>query len=194
MEKKSLGRGLEDISAFFLSSRKEPVMPSGFSSKKLRDETCDECTRTIINTAGRPTCRIFSFQETDAMGHHMNELGPAMANYCDYFEPGIPEPDASRPAMAQKPLNKPDTPEKNPDQPDQIYNLCDIDEDVTIQKKIAYPDTRDAQQHMLTSLSRHLEDHYRIRRIELKKTNTTSLPKRRSRIDEKITIYIKEEI
>lgn len=73
---------------------------------------------------------------------------------------------------------------------DNTEPLCDIEENVSIRRNIAYPDTSDAQQDILISFSRHLEDNYRIKRIELRKTDRISRPGMKKYIEEKITIFI----
>ena len=68
--------------------------------------------------------------------------------------------------------------------------LCDIEEHVSVRRNIAYPDTSDAQQDMLSAFSRHLEENYRIKRIELRKTDQTSRPGMEKYVEEKITIFV----
>jgi hypothetical protein len=73
---------------------------------------------------------------------------------------------------------------------DNTESLCDIEEDVSIRRNIAYPDTSNAQQDILKSFSRHLGDNYRIKRIELRKTDRIFRPGMKKYIEEKITIFI----
>jgi len=61
---------------------------------------------------------------------------------------------------------------------------------VIVRKNIAYPNTPYAQQDILNSLSRHLEENYSVKRIELSKTDGISQPGMKKNIEERITIYI----
>jgi hypothetical protein len=115
MEKKRLGRGLDDISNLFLSPRKD---------KKLAEENADH---------GVVENKTFS----------------------DTTEP-----------------------------------LCEIEENVSVRRNIAYPDTSNSQQDILKSFSRHLEENYRIKRIELRKTDRMSRPGMKKCRQENITIFI----
>lgn len=67
--------------------------------------------------------------------------------------------------------------------------LCEIEEHVSIRRNIAYPDTSNAQKDILNSFSRHLEDNYRIKRIELKKTDRMSRPGMKKCRQENITLF-----
>ena len=62
MEKKSLSRGLDDISDIFLSAQKDKKKLGGFSSEKLRDETCESCARIIRDPNKAPKCNSFTFE------------------------------------------------------------------------------------------------------------------------------------
>jgi hypothetical protein len=118
MEKKSLGRGLEDISDAFLSSsegRKEKEMTHGFSSVE-------------VNRGG------YSHQAEDH---------------------------------------------------------CEIEETVTVRKKIAFQNDENVQQNIRKALSEHLEEGFSIRRIELKKNENFSETRSRVRRDEEVTIFVK---
>ena len=115
MEKKRLGRGLDDISNLFLTPRKD---------KKNPEENADH------EVAGNTTVS-------------------------DTTEP-----------------------------------LCEIEEHVSVRRNIAYPNTPNSKQDILNSFSRHIEENYRIKRIELKKTDRISRPGMKKCIQEKITIFI----
>jgi hypothetical protein len=115
MEKKSLGRGLDDISNMFLTPRKD---------KKILEVNADN----------------------EFVGNNTSS-------------------DNTKP-------------------------LCEIEENVSVRKNIAYPDTSSSQQDILKSFSRHLEENYRIKRIELRKTDRISRPGMKKYIEEKLTIFI----
>jgi len=67
---------------------------------------------------------------------------------------------------------------------------CEIEEEVIVRKKIAYPNTSNSQQNILKSFSKHLEENYSVKRIELGKTDRMSRPGMKKCIEEKITIFI----
>ena len=73
---------------------------------------------------------------------------------------------------------------------DNTEPLCDIEENISVRRNIAYPDTSNSQQDILNSFSRHLEENYRIKRIELRKTDRISRPGMKKYREETITIFI----
>jgi hypothetical protein len=73
---------------------------------------------------------------------------------------------------------------------DNTEPLGEIEEHVSVRRNIAYPDTSDAQQDILNAFSRHLEENYRIKLIELRKTDQTSRPGMEKYVEEKITIFV----
>jgi hypothetical protein len=115
MEKKSLGRGLDDISDIFLSPRKD---------KKILQGNADH-------------------------GFVMNKTSS-----------------------------------------DNIEPQCEIEENVIVRRNIAYPNTSNSQQDILKLFSKHLEEKYSIKSIELRKTDRMSRPGMKKCIEEKITIFI----
>ena len=65
MEKKNLGRGLDEISDIFLSTskKKEGRKPTnGFSAVTMREETCASCANMIEGSSREPKCKIFTFE------------------------------------------------------------------------------------------------------------------------------------
>ena len=72
----------------------------------------------------------------------------------------------------------------------QVEDQCKVEENVIVRRNIAYPNTLYAQQDILKSLSKHLEENYRVKRIELKKTDRTSRPGIEKCIEERVTIFI----
>lgn len=115
MEKKSLGRGLDDISNMFLTPRKEEKIPEAKTDHEF-------------------------------LGNNTSS---------DNTEP-----------------------------------LCEIEEHVSVRRNLAYPNTPNSQQDILKSFSKHLEENYRIKRIELRKTDRMSRPGMKKCIEEKITLFI----
>ena len=177
MEKKSLGRGLEEISDIFLSTAMEKKVSDGFSQVKLREENCSACIRVVNESPDESKCEIFTF-ENDAYGvSHMDTIPLDNANYCDYFEPNISEcPDSNIESEGS----------------DLTKNMREVEEKITMQKKITYPNTPNAQKNILRSLNKFLEKNYSIRSIELTKIDNSSEPGMKKCMEEEITISIKE--
>ena len=177
MEKKGQGRGLDDISDIFLSARKDKKELEEFSSEKLRAATCESCARIITDSNKAPKCKIFTFENKKYGVRHMDTISLTSGSYCKYFEPVFKENAASKFGVKGALKN---TAEIN----------CAIEENVIVRKNIAYPNTPYAQQDILNSLSRHLEENYSVKRIELSKTDRISQPGMKKSIEERITIYI----
>ena len=107
----------------------------------------------------------------------MDTISLTSGSYCKYFEPVFKENADSRFGVMGTTDN---TAEIN----------CEIEENVIVRKNIAYPNTPYAQQDILNSLSRHLEENFSVKRIELTKTDRISQPGMKKSIEERITIYI----
>ena len=87
MEKKSLGRGLEEISEIFLSTsqEKEEEVFTGFSSVRIREETCASCVNIVGDSFEEPKCRIFTFESEKYGVPHIDTITLNHAKYCQYF-------------------------------------------------------------------------------------------------------------
>jgi hypothetical protein len=70
---------------------------------------------------------------------------------------------------------------------------CDIEESVTVRKRIAYPGTRTGQEKIKKNLFDFLKNGYSISRIELKKTSETFRPGNRIITSEEIALYMKQD-
>jgi len=68
----------------------------------------------------------------------------------------------------------------------------EVEESVSIRKKIEYLDTQNAQENIKRCLFGHLQEDYIISRIELRKTADILQPKRKKRREEEIIILLKE--
>lgn len=184
MEKKNPGRGLEEISDIFLSTSKKKEKPqptSGFSAVTIREETCASCTNMIEGSSKKPKCRIFTFENEKYGVPHLETIVMNYANYCENFEPEI-----TRRSDDTKKLTTP--------LPDQFGDNCEIEETVTVQKKIAYPDTDSAQKDLRNTLSQYLEAGYRIKSVELKKFDEAATPKGKEIKKEDIIIFVKKNV
>ncbi len=183
MEKKNLGRGLEDISNVFLSTggKKEGGKPgNGFSAVTIREETCANCANMIEGSGKELKCRVFTFENEKYGVPHLDTITPNYANYCKHFLQ-----TGSRDLVQAKeegPAGALDRAEEN----------CEIEENVTIQKKFAFPFNESSQMDMRKALSKYMEGGYNIKSIELFKTSKVSRQKRKETKKEEITIFIKE--
>ena len=177
MRKKSLGRGLDEISDIFLSTRKDKKMRNGFSSKKLRDTSCEFCNNLIGDPNKVSRCKIFTLNNEKYGVRYMDTISLTSGSYCEYFEPVFQE-KADNSFMAEETSS------------DNIKIKCDIEENVTVRRNITYPDTVKAQQDILKSFSKHLEENYSIKRIELIKTDRISQPGMKKCTKEIVTIFI----
>lgn len=177
MEKKSLGRGLDDISDIFSSTRKNKKILSGFSTEKLRDATCESCANIIMVPGKAPSCKIFTFENKNYGVRYMDTISPTSASYCEHFEPVV-QKNSGRGFAVNKSFS------------DNTEPRCEIEEHVIVRKNIAYPDTLNSQQYILKLFSKYLEEKYRIKSIELRKTDRKSSPGMKKQREEKITIFI----
>ncbi|MEJ2726164.1 MAG: hypothetical protein P8175_16300 [Deltaproteobacteria bacterium] len=67
----------------------------------------------------------------------------------------------------------------------------EIEETVTVRRRIAYHDNAGVDDNMRNVLSEHLRQGYRLRRIELQRREDTGEPKHRVRREEDVTIFVK---
>ncbi|MGA7143088.1 MAG: hypothetical protein WBY47_01180 [Desulfobacterales bacterium] len=178
MERKRLGRGIEDISNIFISARKDNKTPGGFSSKKLRDATCESCVSVIHGFQEAPKCKIFTLENKKYGVRYMERISPSSADYCEFFEPISPKNE------------NPDT-VKEPS-PDNAKIECRIEESVAVRRIISFPPLPNVQQNILNSLSKHLEENYSITSIDLRKTDEILRPGKIKYIDEEVTICIED--
>jgi hypothetical protein len=181
MQKKSLGRGLEEISNIFLTKNeeaKEKKMTYGFSPFALREDSCASCTNLLEEPFGQPKCRIFSLESEEYGVRSVDSIALSYARNCEYFKPIA--------------LGKIDT--ADGDEAGYSYqaeNQCEVEETVKIRKTIAFQNDENVQQNMRRALSRHLKEGYSIKRIELKKIEENLEPRNRARTEEDVTIFIK---
>ena len=68
---------------------------------------------------------------------------------------------------------------------------CEIQETVTVRKKLAFYNDENVQKNMAKSLSRHIEKGYNIKRIYLQKNEDISTPGSRIHKKEDVIISIK---
>lgn len=68
---------------------------------------------------------------------------------------------------------------------------CEVEETVTVRKRICYPGTTTGRENIRKSLFGFLQEGYSICRIELKKTSETLRPGNRTTTNEEIALYLK---
>jgi len=68
---------------------------------------------------------------------------------------------------------------------------CEVQETVTVRKKLAFYDDENVQKNMARSLAKHIEKGYNIRRIYLQKNEDISTSGSRRHRKEKVIISIK---
>lgn len=178
MQKKSSGRGIQGISDIFLSSQEGKKTEDEFSSVKLRDETCESCTNIIREADNAPKCKIFTVENKKYGVRYMDTISMTSGRYCRYFKSISQENNLSRSSGKETSTDHTET-------------QCEIEENIIVRRNIAYPNTSNAQQDMLKSLSKHLEKNYRLERIELRKVDRICQPGMEKCKEERITIFIR---
>lgn len=179
MEKKCLGKGLEDVSNVFLSNNDEKgAKPSieGFSSLILRKETCASCTHLVDHPSAKPKCSVFTFENEKYGVPHLDSISMRYAENCKHFQP----------ATSMNTGEKAEGGSKGPPQAD----AQGIEEAVSVHRRIAYPNTESAQQSIRKTLFECLEDGFHIKSMTLRKTTQGNLPGEAEKREE-ITLFVK---
>ena len=184
MERKSLGRGLNDISDIFLSGieykdvEEHKEILSLLSSVTTQNENCYSCIN-LIEKFSDPKCKIFTFQNEKYAVPYMEKITPTQGRYCKYFNP--------------VPIRKTDgflnNTNKILEPTDTEY---EVEEIVKVDRKIAYPNAVNSQKSIKKILVEYLKEGYQIRSLKLKKTDNISTigKKESSAVD--VTICTKE--
>jgi hypothetical protein len=76
----------------------------------------------------------------------------------------------------------------------QAEDQCEIQETVTVLKKLAFYNDENVQKNMARSLFKHIEKGYNIRRVYLQKYEDISTPGSRTHKEEDVIISIKSSI
>ena len=76
----------------------------------------------------------------------------------------------------------------------QAEDQCKVEETVTVCKKLAFQNDENVQQNMIRTLSKHLEEGYNLKRIDLQKNEDISKPRGRMRREEEVIIFIKDPL
>jgi hypothetical protein len=184
MEKKSLGRGLNDISDIFLSEvehedvEKYKETLSEISSATAQNENCHYCIN-LIEKFSEPKCKIFTFQNEIYAVPYMEKITHSQGKYCKYFNP-IPTIKTDRLLNKKNRISEPTDTE------------CEVEEIIKVARKIAYPNAENSQKRIRKSLVEHLKEGYKIKSCKLRKTdNISTIGKKESR-EVEVTICTKE--
>jgi hypothetical protein len=179
MEKKRLGRGLEDIADLFISQKGENVSPHDSQPESTREMVAEGCPgRSHEDPKERMT-----FSEDDVITVIGERL--KVTRNCLRSERPLAQ-NLSGKEGGFRGRNRETTAED-------CRDGCEVTEHVASKKKIKYLNTPDVQQKMVKSLSRHLDHNYQLRKIELVKLNEISRPGMKKMIEENILIYVQEE-
>jgi hypothetical protein len=68
----------------------------------------------------------------------------------------------------------------------------ELDESISIRRRISFSNSQNGQNEMKACLFRHLQEDYAILRVELKKTSEQILPKEKKHLKEEVLLYIKD--
>ena len=180
MGKKSLGKGLEDISSVFLSSNDEKgPKPSieGFSSFIIRKETCASCIHFIDHPHAKPKCSVFTFESETYGVPHLESISMRYAENCKHFQPNT----SMNTGKKRKGRSKGALPDEDEH---------GIEEAVSVHRRIAYPNTENAQQSIRKALFKYFEDGFHIKSMTLRKTIESSFPGKTEKREE-ITVFVK---
>jgi hypothetical protein len=68
----------------------------------------------------------------------------------------------------------------------------ELEETVSVRKRMAFPDGENAQDHIRRCLLKHLEEEYEIHRVELKRSLDIEMPGNRKTSKEEVLILLKD--
>ena len=179
MERKRLGRGLEDIADIFLSQQKGNIHHDDSAEGHMRERFGESHQGNFTED----TKGSIPFSEDDIITVLDGRLN-VNRNRLKALKPA--EHESSRRDGGDRPREKKETSED-------CTAICDITEHVIAKKKLEYKKTPDVQHNIVRSLFEHLRQNYNIRKIELVKLNEVSRPGINNRIEENILICVKEE-
>ena len=188
MEKKSLGRGLEDISRVFLSKggeKRHDEASAGFSSVRIRKQTCESCKHFVDHLSEQPKCKIFSIENEKYHVPPLETVTSGYGHYCRHFE-GTSVEETDKTVSNNKFENGGKAPELSELEPE-------VEETVRVERKIAFPNIEDVQGHIRKALFEHIEKGYEIKRMDLRKAEKKSEPGRRQTREVEITIFIRAD-
>ena len=68
----------------------------------------------------------------------------------------------------------------------------ELEEAVSVRKRIAFPDRENAQDHIRRCLLKYLEEEYKIHRVELKRSLDIEMPGNKKTTKEEVLILLKD--
>jgi len=170
MENKSLGRGFREISNIFISKDRKSKTSPGKSKKHI-----EKPGSTLSDESAKGSQGPFTF-----VNH----------------EHGVPEKDKAAADSAtvdeHHEVILADIMKNSGECSNLAENMREVEENVTIEKNISYPNMPDAQQNIIKALCAHLEEGFSIKTIELVKTNKKCRPGKKKSKTEKVTIFLEE--
>jgi hypothetical protein len=75
---------------------------------------------------------------------------------------------------------------------DQGEEAFELEETVSVRKRIAFPDRENAQDHIRRCLLKYLEEEYKIHRVELKRSLDIDMPGNKKTTKEEVLILLKD--
>lgn len=180
MPRKSLGRGLREISETYLtddsadSDKSRPLR--GFSLAAKKDATCASCKNFIKGGNGDLQCKIFTFKSKEFGVPRLEAITLNHAKYCEHFDS---EEFIENTRASETPKNG--------------EVDCDIVEKVSVRKKIAFPTSDDVHHRIKRELLKLLDQGYQIKNVELARKKNSFSDKHVKTLDEEISLYINED-
>jgi hypothetical protein len=170
MENKSLGRGFREISNIFISKGRKSKTSPGKSKKHIEKPSSTLSDESAKGPQGPVT---FVNHEHDAC--EKDKTAADSATVDEHYEAILA-----------------DIMKNSGEFSDLAENMREVEENVTIEKNISYPNTPDSQQNMIKALCTHLEGGFSIKTIELVKTDTKCRPGKKKSKTEKVTIFLED--
>ncbi len=203
MDKKTTNRGLQEISNIFLSNTKKENKKAGhgLSAIALRgNASCRECVNMIEGSSKEMKCRVFTFENKKYSVPYMATIDPSYANYCENYEPEQadptppPVPDNDKGQISPSPFSRQrvDIKELATIISELDQDFSEIEETLTIFKKLAYPDTDTAHKKMQEALFKFIENGYSIDAVDLVKRIRSSKPGGKTVREEKVHLFVKK--
>lgn len=174
---------MEDISNTFLSSNEQTESQNiyhGFSSFAIREALCSSCIHILEDPPELLKCKIFTFENQQHGVKYLDAVTLDQAKYCEYYESNAPK-------------DKGAGLKKETDDSGQAGIHCEVEETVTVKKKIAYQDVENVQQKLRTALSKHIQEGFSIKQVLLRKTEEISTSDKRELRNEEVLICTKTD-
>ena len=178
MQKKHLGRGLEDITNIFISQKTESDATND-SIPADPQTVVDGSKPEITNKASEVNVPISENDKISAMVDRQNEGDQNSKPEPFYLYDQVGKDDGHRSQYSDN-------------SPNDCANDCEITEHVSINRNMAFSNTPEVQQNIVNSLFQYLGQKYEIKKIELAKENSVAKPGMTNIIKENILIYIKK--